>query len=96
LRHISTQLHVLPAHHQVEKLIGPAEFEIHAFFVGVVCLQQRLQKLVQVDRLFGFEPVAEVLTLKDLLQRELRHQEFDHVTQLERFEPFAVLDDGSA
>ncbi len=55
-----------PPNQQVELLVGAAEFHIRAQCHGVVALRQRIEHLMQKDRLFVVEPAMEFLALQHL------------------------------
>ncbi len=89
LRRLAVMLLQASAHQQVELLIRAAQFDIGPQGDRVVALHQRIEKLVDGDRLLAVEALAEVFALKHARYRVLRG-EFDHVGGSHRPEPFAV------
>ncbi len=58
----------------VEQLIAAAHLHIGLLRHGVVALHQRVERLVQVDRLARFQPQREVLARQELLDGEVLRQ----------------------
>jgi hypothetical protein len=81
--------HEVAPDEQVEELVGPPELHVAVEGHGVVTLQQRIEKLVLVDRALLVEPLAEVLALEHARDRRLGH-ELDRIDHCHLVEPLAV------
>ena len=91
-------LHALGAHEitageQVKDLVVAAHLEVGLDDDGVVGLKHRVDELVQCDGAALGVAVVEVLALKDAGNVELAH-EIEHLAEVERLDPIAVVDDG--
>ncbi len=81
--------HDVAAHVQVEELIGPAQLDVRLEEHRVVGLHQRVQELVQRNRLARVVPLAEVAPFEHLRDVIARRQPNPVVTR-HRAEPAAV------
>jgi hypothetical protein len=95
LRLLASQPHVVPAHHHIEKLIGPAKLDIGIFPERIVSLEHRIEQFVKMDRLAGVDSLSKIITSKKLLDREVS-TEFDHFVEWFAFQPFTVVPDASS
>ncbi|MCY1538707.1 hypothetical protein D9M68_742600 [compost metagenome] len=82
----------VPAHQQVELLVGAAQLQIALERHRVVALHQRVQELVHADRRAGLETVVEVVALHHARHGVLGRQ-LDHAHRAQRQAPFAVVAD---
>jgi hypothetical protein len=89
LRRLADILLQLPADQQVELLVGAAEFDVGLQGDRVVALHQRIQELMDRDRLSTFIALVEIVALEHARDRVLRRQ-LDHVGSAHRAEPFRV------
>ena len=87
---LSVPGHQVAAEEQVEQLVGPAELDVAREGDRVVCLQERVEELVLVDRLVCEEPLAEIVSLQHPRHGHLRHQ-LDHLGGRELVEPLRVV-----
>ena len=73
----------------IEKLIGPAEFDVGLHLHGVPALHNRILNFVRTDRLLQSDARFEILALQQLLQRDATVQTH-HFGKRHRRKPFAV------
>src|SRR5207247_3764939 len=85
----------LAAREYVEQLVCPADLDVGFDGDRVVCLQQRVQDVLDRDRRLLFEALAELLAREHLLRGETR-RETDDVAEPELSEPLALHDDADA
>jgi len=79
-------------HQEAEELLGPAQLDVGADLDGIPALHQRVEALVQVDRLLGGKPLGEILAGRDLRQGHVPRQVED-VEERPGREPIAVVVD---
>jgi hypothetical protein len=82
----------VPAHQQVELLVGAAELEVTLQRDRVVALHQRVQELVHADGRAGLVALVEVIALHHARHRVLGG-ELDHAARAERVAPLGVAAD---
>ena len=70
----------------------PAEFYIGVHRDAIVCLRDRVQKLVERDRRSGAVPLGKIVTRQHLRDRGLRHEP-DEIGERQRREPGRVIRD---
>ena len=78
-----------PAGDDVEELVRAPNLHIRAHDYRVVTLHQRVQELVDVNRLAFFQPQLEVLAVEELGHGEFRRQ-VDDVLEVEGRQPISV------
>jgi hypothetical protein len=71
LRFLPGALLEMPAHDQVEELVGAAELDVSAHFHRVETLQQRIQELHQRDRHTARVTLREVVAFEHARDRHL-------------------------
>ena len=79
----------LAADQQVEFLVGPAQLDVRLQRHRVVSLRQRIQELVDRDRLAALVALGEIVALQHARHRVPRRQ-LDHPVGAERREPFRI------
>ena len=87
--------HEVTSGEKVEDLVVAAHLEVGLDDDGIVRLEHGVDELVQRDGLAVDVAVVEVLALEDARHVELAH-ELEHVSQGERLDPVAVVDDARA
>ena len=92
LRLLSRSLLQRAAHEQVERLVRPAQLDVRFQVDRVLALRERVQKLVERDRLAAAVAVLEVVALQHARHGDVGRQP-DHVGERHRVQPVAVVDD---